>query len=137
MRKLAWFLLILLVVATVVITLGITNYAGIGTSLGGILHNSILNPTRNFIVDKWLFIGTSGWYILATVLGIGIVGGLFLIFIAYGLFWQKLVQEKIRHKTTQPAKTAPSSQPAPAPTPLPLPTAPNETVPIEKPEEAK
>lgn len=99
MRKLAILMFILLIAATIIVTLGATNYAGFGTWLGDSVHGSVLQPSRNFIVDNWLLIGSSGWYILAAVLSISIIGGLFLVFIVYGLFWHKLIQQKILHKT--------------------------------------
>lgn len=120
MRKLAILGLILFTIGVIIITLGITNYGGVGTWLGDLVHGSILQPARNFIVDKWLIIGTSGWYILATALGISIIGGLFMVFIAYGLFWQKLIQQKILHKTITSTHIDTIKQPAPAPTPMPL-----------------
>lgn len=100
MRTLAWFLLILLIAATVLITLGATNYVGIGDAIGTSMQSSVIAPTRNWVVTTWLFIGTSGWYILATLLGISIVGGIFMTIIVYGLFWQKLIQQKLLHKIT-------------------------------------
>lgn len=100
MRTLAWFLLILLIAATVLITLGATNYVGIGDAIGTSMQSSVIAPTRNWVVATWLFIGTSGWYILATLLGISIVGGIFMTIIVYGLFWQKLIQQKLLHKIT-------------------------------------
>ena len=132
-RKLAILALILLIDGTIVITLGATNYMGFGEYVGGAIQNSVATPIRNFIVEKWLVIGTSGWYILATVVGISVVGGLFMIVIIYGLVWQKLIQQKLLGKTVQPAKI--TSQPAPAPTPLALPE--NEPPKIEKPQEAE
>lgn len=135
MRKLAILGLILLIVGTIVITLGITNYGGVGTWLGDLVHGSIMQPARNFIVDQWLFIGTSGWYILAAGLGISIIGGLFMVFIMYGLFWQKLIQQKILHKTTTSTHIDTIKQPAPAPTPMPL--VQNEQPKQEAPQEAE
>jgi len=132
-RKLAILALILLIVGTIVITLGATNYMGFGEYVGGAIQNSVVAPIRNFIVEKWLLIGTNGWYILATVFGISIISAVFWVSIAYGLFWKKLIQQKLLGKTVQPAKI--TSQPAPAPTPLALPE--NEPPKIEKPQEAE
>jgi len=101
-RKLAIFALVLLIVATIVITLGATNYAGFGDTVGSAMQTSFIMPMRNWVVSTWLVIGSSGWYILAAILTISVVGGLFMVAIVYGLFWQKLIQGKVLHKTTQP-----------------------------------
>jgi hypothetical protein len=113
MRKLAYVAIILLVFFVVLITLGITNYAGVGETLGGFMHNSVVAPARNFIVNSWLFIGTSGWYILAAVVGIGMFWIPFYFIVLKGLFWDKLIQQKLLHNT---ATAAPTYQSAPVAT---------------------
>jgi hypothetical protein len=87
-------------VGSVVITLGATNYQGFGEWIGGKMQSSVLQPGRNFIVEKWLVIGTNGWYILATVLAVSIAGALFWVPLAYGVFWKKGIQGRFLHKAT-------------------------------------
>jgi hypothetical protein len=113
MRKLAWLAIVLFGLFVVLLTLGITNYAGIGDAIGGFMQSSVIAPVRNFAVDSWLFIGTSGWYILAAIVGIGMIWIPFYYVVIKGLFWNKLVQEKMLHHT---AATAPTYQSAPAAT---------------------
>ena len=107
MRKLAIFALILLIVATIVITLGATNYGGFGDMVGNAMQTSFVMPIRNWVVNTWILIGSSGWYILAAVLTISIVGGLVMVVIVYGLFWQKLIQQKLLKKTAESAGVVP------------------------------
>lgn len=110
MRKLAWLAIILLIFFVVFLTLGLTNYMGVGESVGGFMHGSIIAPIRNFIVDGWLFIGTSGWYILATVVVIGMCWIPFYYIVIKGFFWNTVIQQKVLHNTPQ---TAPAYQSAP------------------------
>ena len=111
MRKLAYVAIFLLIALVILITLGATNYAGVGDTLGGFMHTSLIAPVRNFIVGTWLFIGTSGWYILAAVVGIGLFWIPFYFIVIKGLFWNKLIQEKLLHKA---AESAPLYQSAPS-----------------------
>jgi len=106
-RKLAIFLVGLLIASVVLITLGATDYAGIGTWFGNQMHQSVLSPARNWVVNTWALIGSSGWYILAAVLTISVVGGLVMVVIVYGLFWQKIIQQKILKKTPGSTPIAP------------------------------
>ena len=98
-KTVSTLMVIALIVGVVVVVLGATNYGGIGDAIGDTMANSFVAPIRNLAVDNWLLIGTSGWYILAASLTIAIAGGLFMVFIVYGLFWQKGIQGKLLHKT--------------------------------------
>ena len=139
MRKLAWILFFLVIAGTVLITLGAVDFAGIGTWFGTTMQNSVLSPSRNFIVEQWLFIGTNGWYILATCFGISILGAIFWGPIFIGLFIKKGIESKVLGKKLQSTQPITVTQPAPAPTPLALvqniPIA--TPTPIEKLEEEK
>lgn len=100
MRKLAIFGLILLILVVVVVTLAVVNYAGFRDSSYTAIQGTILQPAHDWIVDMWVGVGTAGFtYIAAAILVIGVGGGLFLTLIVYGLFWQKLIQGKLLHKT--------------------------------------
>lgn len=103
MKKLAWLALIIFIFLVVFITLGATNYMGIGDTIGTTLHESFLNPARNYIVNTWLFIGTSGWYILGAIVGIGLIWVPVWAIVIKGLFWNKLIQQKILHRDPQGA----------------------------------
>lgn len=133
MKKLAWIALILLIVGVVVVTLGATNYGGFGTAMGDAFNNSFALPIRNWAIDTWLFIGQSGWYILAATLTISILGGFFMVFIVYGLFWKKGIQERLLHRTSHVAPTY-QSQPS---TVIPVTNLQSTPTPEAKEEEAK
>ena len=105
MRKLAYVAIIILIALVILITLGATNYAGVGDTLGGFMHTSLIAPVRNFIVGTWLFIGTSGWYILAAVVGIGLFWIPFYFIVIKGLFWDNLIQKKLLHHTATQAQS--------------------------------
>jgi hypothetical protein len=130
MRKIAYLAIILLVCFVILITLGVTNYYGIGDTLGGFMQSSVIAPVRNFIVDGWLFIGTSGWYILAAVVAIGMFWIPFYAIVIKGLFWNKLIQQKVLHNTpsatpqyqSAPTTTIPITglQSSPSQTPAPV-----------------
>jgi hypothetical protein len=113
MRKLAWLLFIIFCVILVVATLGAINYAGIGDAIGGFTQNSLVLPIRNFFVDGWNFIGTSGWYIAVAFLAISVFGAVFWVPIVYNIFIKKGINEKILHRTpvtgyqNQPSTTLP------------------------------
>ena len=131
MRKLAWILFFLVIVGTVLITLGAVDFAGIGTWFGTTMQNSVLSPSRNFIVEQWLFIGTNGWYILATVFGISIISAAFWVSIAYGLIWKKGIQGKLLNKTTSTTPSLPMQRTTSTTIPVqPLPTVPTTTLPV-------
>jgi len=83
--------------------LGVTNYGGFGDMVGNAMQTSFVMPIRNWVVNTWVVIGSSGWYILVTVLTISVVGGLVMVVIVYGLFWQKLIQQKLLKKTAESA----------------------------------
>jgi len=101
MRKLAVFGLIILILSVVAVTLAVVNYMGFRDSAYAAIQDTFLQPGHDWIVNSWVGIGAAGFtYIAAAILGIGIGGGLFLVFIIYGLFWQKLIQGKLLHKTT-------------------------------------
>ena len=102
MRKLAWLALIIFIVIVVVATLGAVNYAGIGVAIGGFMQNTFILPIRNFFVNVWNTIGTSGWYIVLATLGISLIGAVFWVPIAYNLLWKKGFMEKVLHKTPAP-----------------------------------
>ena len=105
-KTISILMIIALIAAVALIVLGATNYAGIGDAIGDTMSNSVVAPMRNFFVDGWISIGTSGWYILAATVTIAIFGGFFMVFIVYGLFWQKGIQGKLLHKDTSAPKEA-------------------------------
>lgn len=107
MRALAIFGLIILIAAVVLVTLAAVNYMGFRDTVYDLLQNTVLMPIHDFIVNGWIQIGNMGFtYIAAAILGIAVGGGLFLTFIVYGLFWHKLIQQKL-HKTVPTAPIAP------------------------------
>ena len=100
MRKFAILGLISLIFLVVLVTLAAIDFAGIRTTIYGAIQGTILQPGHDWIVNSWNQIGALGFtYIAATILGVAIGGGLIMVFIVYGLFWQKLIQGKILHKT--------------------------------------
>jgi len=117
-RKLAVLGLIILILSVVLTTLAVVNYAGFRDSAYAAIQDTAIQPIHDWIVDSWVGIGAAGFtYIAAAILGIGIGGGLFLVFIIYGLFWQKLIQGKLLHKTptsTQSLKSSINLQREPA-----------------------
>jgi len=115
MRKLAWLMLILLIIAVVIITLAATNYAGIGNTLYDGAEGTMFMPIRSFCIDNWIAVGNSGfaWIFLSSFLQ-GLVWTFFLVGILYSLLWQKAIQQKLLNKTTR--NTSPSFQSAPAAT---------------------
>jgi len=129
MKKLAWLALAVFVILVVFITLGAVNYAGIGEATGSFMQNSFISPIRNYIVNAWLFLGTSGWYIAGAFIAISVFGAVFWVPIAYNLLWKKAISQKLLHRTptvATPYQNAPSnpipvtpplqSEPTPAPT---------------------
>jgi asparagine N-glycosylation enzyme membrane subunit Stt3 len=131
MRKLAILGLIILIALVVLVTLASINFMGIRDTIYGAIQGTILQPGHDWIVNSWIQIGALGFtYIAAASLALAIGGGLIMVFIVYGLFWQKLIQGKILHKTA-PSPIAPMQRTLS--TPL---TPTQETVPIpEKKEE--
>ena len=115
MRKLAWLALILFVVIVIVATLGAVNYAGIGDAIGGFMQNSLILPIRNFFVDGWNFIGTSGWYIVVAFLAISVFGAVFWVPVFYHIFIQKGIQQKLLHKGEQAQTVMPQPMTSPQP----------------------
>ena len=113
MRKLAWLAIAVFTILIIVATLGAVNYANIGDTLGGFMQNTMVLPIRNFFVNLWNTIGTSGWYIVVATLVISLVGAAFWVPIAYNLFWKKAVMQKLLHRTPQ---TAPAYQSSPTTT---------------------
>jgi hypothetical protein len=102
MRKLAILAVILLIVATVLVTISVFNVGGFRDAAGGAIEGTILAPFRTGAINLWLAAGANFTYVAAATLIISVVGGLFLVFIIYGLFWKKLIQQKLLHKTPQP-----------------------------------
>jgi len=103
MRKLAILAVILLIIATVLVTVSVFNVGGFRDAAGSAIEGTVLAPIRAWSINTWLFLGTNFTYIAAATLTIAVVGGLFMVFIVYGLFWKKLIQQKILHKTPAPS----------------------------------
>jgi len=138
-KSVAILAVVLLILIVVVVTLGAINYAGIGDTLGGFFGNSIAAPIRNFFVDSWNFIGTSGWYILAAGIGLTLFGAFFWIPVVWNLGVQKGLKEKVLHKApkqapafqSQPDVAIPISGLQNKPTPTPVkPTVKEEEAPV-------
>jgi hypothetical protein len=90
---------------------------GIRDTIYGGIQGTILQPGHDWIVNSWIQIGTLGFtYIAAASLALAIGGGLIMVFIVYGLFWQKLIQGKIlqRNKQKTPGLGTFTPQGAPA-----------------------
>jgi len=123
-RKLAIFLLFILVAGTVTTTLAATNYGGFGTWLYDSAEGTMFMPIRNSAIDTWFMIGNNGFaYIALATLGIAICGGLFLTVIVYGLIWQKGLGPKLGYKPKSKISTTTREEPqniiiteSPAPT---------------------
>lgn len=131
-RKLAYILIILLIAVTVLVTVAVIESAT-ATNLGvtntvTATAGAIFAPLVTWIKESWVFVGTDFAYISAATLGISIIGGLFMVFIAYGLIWQRLIQSKLLHKVaptpaaipmqrtiSTPIQTAQQLEPQPAP----------------------
>lgn len=102
MRKLAILAITLLVGLVVVVTLAAINYGGVRDTLYNGIQGTILQPAHDWAVNTWFAIGNLGFtYIAAATLGIMIFGGLFMTVIVYGLVWQRLIQQKLLHKTAE------------------------------------
>lgn len=134
MRKLAYLAIFLLIGLVILVTLGITNYAGIGDAIGGFMRSSVIAPIRNFFVNGWLFIGTSGWYIAAAIVGIGMFWIPFYYIVLKGLFWNNLVQQKLLHKTATSKPLYQSTPSATIPITTSLQSAPRQTAPQAAPQ---
>jgi len=97
MRKIAIFLVILLIVITALVTIAsiealtATNLGVTSTIVGA--TGAVTAPMVAWIKDSWLFVGTNFAYIAATTLAISVVGGLFMVFIVYNLVWKKAIQQ--------------------------------------------
>jgi len=130
MRKLAILGLIIFAIIVVLTTMAFFNVVGIRDIIYNGMQGTVFQPIHDFVVANWIAVGNMGFtYIVATSLGIGIIGGLFLVFIVYGLLWQKLIQGKLLHKVA-PSPTEPMQRTLS--TPL---TPTQETIPPEKKEE--
>jgi len=99
MKTISYLLIIAFLALFTLAILGATNYAGIGTAIGDMMATSVVAPLRNLAVNSWISIGASGWYIVISVLTISIIGALFWVPIVYGIFWKKLISEKVLHRT--------------------------------------
>ena len=109
MRKLAIILISLLIAVTAIVTVAVIESVtasdfGVTSAVTGTARG-LFAPFVAWAKDMWLVIGADFAYMAATVLSISIVGGLFMVFIAWGLFWQKLIKGKLLHQVA----------PAPAP----------------------
>ena len=99
MKAISYILLIAFLALFALAILGATDYAGIGTAIGDMMATSVVAPLRDLAVNSWISVGASGWYIIISVLTISIIGALFWVPIAYGIFWKKLISEKVLHRT--------------------------------------
>lgn len=141
MRKLAYVGIIILVLMVVLITLAAINYGGFRDWAYAGIQGSMLMPIHDFVVNTWIGIGAAGFtWIAAASVGIGILGIIVGVGFFYAIVWQKLIQQKLLHKTAQgaagggfqsaPTTTIPITGLQNAPTNIP-PPAPKEEKPKE------
>jgi hypothetical protein len=108
----------IVIALAVFLTLCITNYGNVGTGISDFLWANGFLPARNFFVGSWITIGSSGYYILLTVLGISLAGFFFWGTIVYKLVWQKGIKGSYNKLAKATSPSTSDKQPAPAPSPM-------------------
>ena len=117
MKAISYILIIGFLALFALAILGLTNYAGIGDSLGGFMQTSLMLPLRDTGVGGWNYFGTSGWLVIIGFLIISLFGAAFWVPVFYGLFLKKGLYEKVLHKTST---VQPTFQNQPQSTTIPL-----------------